>query len=105
MTTNSLTMTEVDETVPGADEITPPVLTPDEIETPITRQVIPNDEARTLRRALQRLIDRKVGPILVCITCQEAQRPEIIQWAKDDASGNLVMVCGCTVRILDGITR
>jgi len=105
MTTDTLTLTEVDETVDTAAPTQEPhVVAPDE-DIPLLRQVIPNDEARMLMRGLKSLVKRDVGPIMVCLTCQREKRPDIIQFAKRDTDGSLLMICACTVRILEGVTK
>lgn len=102
MSADSLAITEVDDTQP--ESVTPEVVKANE-DIPLLRQVIPNDDARTLMRGLKSLVKRDVGPIMVCLTCQREKRPDIIQFAKRDTDNTLLMICACTVRILDGVTQ
>ena len=89
MTGDTLEITAVDDTTDDAK--------------PLPRQVIVNDDARLLKRAFKLLMSFGIGPLMVCNACKEADRPEIIQWARTADTNDVVMVCGCRVRILEGM--
>lgn len=69
------------------------------------RQVIPHGDAKAIVRAVRDLLQVDVGVMPVCLTCLREKRPEMIQWGRSDASGEMVMHCVCTVRVLQGVRK
>ena len=102
--TDTLVMSEVDDA-----EFTPQppveVVAEPEAEPSLVRQVIPYDDAKVMVRAIKILARYNVGVVNVCLKCKEAKRTtaDVAQWARKDDSGELMLNCGCTLRVLDGM--
>ncbi len=66
------------------------------------RQVLVEGDARALKRGILALGRLAVGLVPVCLLCQQAKRPEVCTWDRL-GDGSLELVCGCTVRIMQGV--
>lgn len=98
-------MTDTLEVTELSDDVAPPQEPEIADAAPRLRQVIPNGDAKVIIRATRDLLRVGVGVMPVCLTCLREKRPELIQWGRSDASGELVMHCGCTVRVLSGVRK
>lgn len=76
-----------------------------EAPTEVMRQVWPHDEGKVLRRAIENAVKHRVGILLLCADCHVAKKPAELQWRKLDASGDLCLVCSCTLRVLEGVWK
>jgi hypothetical protein len=87
---------EADET----DVVTPEVVPPAEVTR--ARQVWPRDDAKILTRLIKIGIARGVGFVPICAFCTKEQRNSTCAYGRLDATGEIVMQCQCSVRILEG---
>lgn len=102
MTQDSLTITEVE------DDATVVAQEPEVVEaadTPLLRQVISHQDGMNFRRVVRSLFPLDVGLLAICLTCQKEQRADVIQYARNEQTGEILLVCQCTVRILQGVTK
>lgn len=98
--TDTLTVEEVDDATTTVAEVVP-----ESEPVPKLRQVVAHGDAKALFRAFKELAKVDVGFMAICLDCQRNKRPEIAQWGRSAASGELALECGCTVRFMQGVTR
>jgi hypothetical protein len=67
------------------------------------KQLIPNDDGRKLMRALKMLDSRHIQVVMRCIDCDVDGRMPIIEATRAEETNELLLVCGCTLRIMEGI--
>ena len=107
--TDSLTVTEVEDIATiGYNEVVgepQPESMVTTTEVPITKLHIPNDDARMFKRSIMAMLSNGVNLLPVCRACYDAQRPSQCQWGKLESTGELVLQCECTTRVLDGVRR
>lgn len=109
MSIDTFTMTEIPDAAPlnTIGYVEPTLAAPEsQPESAATvakvRQVLESGDARALKRGILAIGRLAVGLVPICLLCQQAKRPEVCQWARQD-DGSLQLECGCTVRVMQGV--
>lgn len=85
--------------MPTEAEVVPP-----QVKT-VARQVWISDDATRLQRTLQMAIrdPYRLGLLPLCGVCQKEGRSPECHWQKINETGQVVLVCDCTMRIMEGV--